>query len=81
MLIDSYIENNQLGEFIDDLMNRHKEDLLWEVWIHKVFDKDYEEYKNSLDVSNQAQVEYMTKDEVKTTVNKSKEILSNFKPQ
>lgn len=79
--MDSLIETNQLYDFIDTLMNNHQEDLLFKVWLHKVYDKSFDEFKNESNISDTAQVEYMTEQEVKTTIIKSRNILSNFSPQ
>lgn len=61
-------------------MNRKVVDEMeFEYWKHKVFDRSFEEFQKELH-SNQTQDVTMSKDEVKTTIIKSNEILSNFKP-
>lgn len=74
------IETKRFSDFIPTIINNRNDELLFDVWLHKCFNKEFNEFKESLNTDN-AQVEYLTIDEVKTTVNKSKEILSNFSPQ
>lgn len=80
--MDSLIENDMFSDFIPTIIDAHNDELLWDVWVHTIIyhRKPFNEYKDSLNTDN-AQVEYLTEDEVKTTVNKSKDILSTFKPQ
>ncbi len=68
------------SDFIPTIINNHNDELLLDVWLHKVYDKSFEEFKKSLN-TDVAQVEYLSGDEIKTTINKSKDILSDFKPQ
>lgn len=81
ILIDELIESNQFNDFIPTIINNRNDDLLFEVWLHKVYDKSFTEFKESVDTSELAQTEALTEDEIKTTINKSKEMLSDFKPQ
>lgn len=82
--MDSLIENNQFSDFIPTMINNRNDELLWDVWVHlvsgRLCDKTFNEFKDSLNTDN-AQVEYLTEDEVKTTINKSKDILSGFTPR
>ena len=80
-LFDELIECNQFNEFIDTLNERYIEEFNYNYWLHKVFNKSYPEYKKEIQLSNDAQRGYMNEDDVKATVKKSNEILSNFKPQ
>ena len=68
------------SDFIPTIINNHNDELLLGVWLHKVYDKSFDEFKKSLN-TDVAQVEYLSGDEIKTTINKSKDILSDFKPQ
>ena len=81
ILIDELIESNQFDDFIPTIINNRNDDLLFEVWLHKVYDKSFTEFKDSVDTSTIAQTEALTEDEIKTTIKKSKEMLSDFKPQ
>ena len=75
------IETNRFNDFINTLHDKYIEELNYEYWLHRVFSKSYPEFKEEIQLSNDAQRGYMDDEDIKTTVNKSKEILSNFTPQ
>lgn len=75
------IKNNKFSDFINTLYDKHIEELNYEYWLHRVFDKSYPEFIKEIQLSNDAQRGYMDEEDVKATVNKSKDILSNFTPQ
>lgn len=80
-LFDELIESNQFNDFIVTLNTKYIEDLEYDLWLHKVYDKSFEEFKKDISISRDAQAGYMDEEDVKATVKKSNEILSNFKPQ
>ena len=80
-LFDELIESNQFNDFIMTLNTKYIEDLEYELWLHKVYDKSFEEFKKDISISRDAQAGYMDEEDVKATVKKSNEILSNFTPQ
>ena len=80
-LFDELIESNQFNDFIVTLNTKYIEDLEYDLWLHKVYDKSFEEFKKDISISRDAQAGYMNEEDVKATVKKSNEILSNFKPQ
>ena len=63
------------------LNTKYIEDLEYDLWLHKVYDKSFEEFKKDISISRDAQAGYMDEEDVKATVKKSNEILSNFTPQ
>lgn len=69
-----------LSDYIDTLIDKYNEDISLEVWLHKVYDKSFSEFTKNIHNQN-AQVDVMDKEEVKTTIKKSYEILSKFQPQ
>lgn len=78
-LIDLLIENNQFSDFIDTFNEKVVEDMEFECWLHKIYDKSFVEFKEQ--VHNTMSVEVnMSEDEIKATLNKSNEILANFDP-
>ena len=79
--MDSLIEYNQFSEFISTMINIRDDELLFEVWLHKCYDKTFNEFKKDIQLSSDAQAGYMDEDDVKTTVKKSKDILSGFTPR
>ena len=80
-LFDELIESNQFNDFIVTLNTKYIEDLEYDLWLHKVYDKSFEEFKKDISISRDAQAGYMDEEDVKATVKKSNEILSKFKPQ
>ena len=80
-LFDELIESNQFNDFIVTLNTKYIEELEYELWLHKVYDKSFEEFKKDISISRDAQAGYMNEEDVKATVKKSNEILSNFTPQ
>ena len=80
-LFDELIESNQFNDFIVTLNTKYIEDLEYNLWLHKVYDKSFEEFKKDISISRDAQAGYMNEEDVKATVKKSNEILSNFTPQ
>ena len=80
-LFDELIESNQFNDFIVTLNTKYIEDLEYDLWLHKVYDKSFEEFKKDISISRDAQAGYMNEEDVKATVKKSNEIFSNFTPQ
>lgn len=80
-LLDELIETNQFSDYVSFIPTKFEEDIEFKVWLHKVFDKSFNEFKKDIKLSNDAQVGYMKEEDVKTTIQKSNEILSNFIPQ
>ena len=78
-LLNGYIQTSRFCEFINVLCEQKIEDDRWELYLHKVWDKSFAEFNESLNVT-QAQVQ-MSEFEVETTVKKSMDILGNFNPE
>ena len=76
VLLDSLILTNSLNSFIDDFIDFVKEDNEWEFFLHKVYDKSWSEFSDSVKQSeNQEPID------LGATLNKSKNILNNFTPE
>jgi hypothetical protein len=75
------IRTNRLLEFVDKLIELHndeeKDKVTWEVWLHRVFDKSFNEFKNALDDNHKAAP---TQEEVKNIVVETKNMLNGFVP-
>lgn len=80
MLLDQMIQAGRLCEFIKEFIDIRndevKEKVQWELYLHKVFDKTYEEFLK--DVKEPAQLEEADMKQVETTVKSSINILENF---
>lgn len=67
------IASGRLYEFVTEFINLENDRLLWELYLHKVFDKSFEEFKSSFAVTQ-------PKEDIETTVKDSKSILESFIP-
>lgn len=74
LLIDNLIATNKLFKFIIDLIDIVNDENIYDLWIHKVFDKSFNDFKNEI-INNEVEVE-----DIETTVKDSYNILNNFKP-
>lgn len=73
--MDCMIDQGRLFEFVLEFMDFENEKTLWELYLHKVFDKSFNEFKNSIPKSN-----VQPKENLETTVKNSFEILGGFNP-
>ena len=75
LFLDGMIKTGRFSEFVIEFMNLNSEKTMWEYYLHKVYDKSYEDFKRSL-----LPVQKPTAKDIKTTVNSSKSILGGFIP-
>lgn len=85
-----YIENGQFGQLVTDIIeSEHKrkqeeaekeeERKLWELYLHSMSDKSFNEWKNEMLTQSQPVSHEMTDAQVDATINHSREILKSFK--
>lgn len=81
--MDGMIATDRFCEFVSSFVkavNEEKEDQLdWEFFLHKVFDKPYQEFKADIETNKKNQ--NMSKQTIEATVQDSMNILQNFNPQ
>lgn len=76
VLLDGFIITNSLNNFVNDFFDFVSEDSEWEFFLHKVYDKSWSEFSDSIKQSeNQKQID------LGATLIKSKNILNNFTPE
>ena len=80
-LLDSLIENEMLSDYIDTLNEKAIFDFEFDVWLHKVEGKSFNDWREELHFDVQARNVEMDENELKTTVLKSSDILNSFEPQ
>lgn len=78
LLLDNYIKTNRLLEFVLNFIDKDNEERVYDIWLHKVHDKTYEDFKN--EVMTQSKVQATTKEEMSVVVNKNMNLLEDFKP-
>jgi hypothetical protein len=82
-LLDGMFSTGRLTEFVDgfiDTYNEEQEDkTLWELWLHRVFDKSFADFRATINGSGH-HAEAPTQEDVKNIVSETKSILNNFVP-
>lgn len=80
VLIDNLILTSSSSSFIDDFLNITKdekeEQIRWEFFLHKVFDKSWKEFNDEV---NQPIIDKEI--DLGATVKKSRNMLNNFTPE
>lgn len=65
LFIDGMIETERFLDFTIEFINQTNEDTLYQLWLHKIFDKSYEEWKRSVENKKQKN---MTEKEFETSI-------------
>lgn len=81
-LLSHYIRTGRMCEFIEefiDIVNRERnEEKNWEYFLHKVFDKSYNDFLKEIEHAEPAEPEEVDMEQVETTVKNSMKILESF---
>ena len=76
------IKMHRLEQFVTELVTIHNEEMedktLWDIWLHRIFDKGFDEFKKSLGGHNEKAAP--TQEEVKSIAMDSRNILAGFVP-
>lgn len=82
-LLNGMFRTGRLAEFVDEVINIHneeyKEKTMWELWLHRVFDKSFEEFTET--INSRQNAEAPTQGDVKNIISGSKNILNDFVPK
>ena len=76
ILIDHLISNGDFFDWVIEFIDAENDRQAWEVWLHKVIDKSFEEFRESI----QTHVNQMDDEQLETTISDSKSILNAFIP-
>ncbi|WP_195547818.1 hypothetical protein [Holdemania sp. 1001095H_141210_F2] len=79
LLLDNMITTGRFLEFILELIDIQNDEKIHDVWIHKVFDKSFDDFKKL--VFESKEIADVDNQNVETTIKESFEILNNFNPQ
>lgn len=77
LLLDQMIRSVCFSEFVKELAENEIQDYLWELFLHKVEGKTFEDFLEECDVNQKNSPD----DNLETTINYSFDLLNNFKPQ
>lgn len=81
--MDGMIQAGRFYEFVIDFIKTTNQEMEekydWEYFIHKVFDKSYQEFKEEIKTNKENQE--MSEQDIETTVQYSMNILNNFNPE
>ena len=81
ILIDGMVRTGRMMDFVDEIVSirndEEEEKILYEVWLHKIFDKSYTEFRESIGMNKTAAP---TQEDIATTVRGSKDLLNSFNP-
>lgn len=85
-LMGNMMRVGRFSEFVDNIIevvNKETEDKgeqrMWELYLHRVFDKSYSEFTEAQKVEQDNRK--MTTSEIETTIAMSNSILANFNPE
>ena len=80
--LDGVIQTGRFRHFVGELINAYNkersEQIEWEVYLHKVHNMSYSEYKEELETNKNNRE--MSEGTIETTVMHSMDILNNFNP-
>lgn len=74
LLLDSVLMSGGLSDFIVNFWELHDEEVTWQVWLHKVHDKSFDDFKQSLTRS------HTSKEQLETIIGDSQSLLQGFTP-
>lgn len=72
-ILDKYLEQNRLSDFIYEVWSIHNDEEIFDIWLHKVDDKSYQDFRDSLIPSKP-----VDEKEVANTIEYSTNILNAF---
>ena len=82
LFVDGMIQTGRFSFFVRSFMqeihNEKDERTLWEFYLHRVFDKSFDDFKE--DLSTDRKNRQMSEFAMETTIKNSMDILKNFKP-
>lgn len=81
--MDAMMQAGRFAEFVSEFINtinaETEETAKWDIFLHKVWDKTYNEFDNAIKVEQDNK--NMSASEIETTIQMSNDILANFNPE
>ena len=82
--MDNFIANGEFYHFVVSFINKVAEEKIhqmrWDVWLHKIFDMDFEAYVRLLESEGKEKREEFTDEKIVDTINDSRNMLDGFIP-
>ena len=79
--VTQMIRMRRFEEFVMQLVEMHNDEMedksMWEVWLHKIFDKSFAEFRDDITEKNTAAP---TQEETESIVQESYDLLNSFVP-
>lgn len=75
-LLDGVIYMRRFSSFIDEMIESENEKILWDFYLHRVFDKSFAQFKRSFETHAVPPSE----ERIEATVTESKSMLKQFIP-
>lgn len=76
LLLDQIIPAGDFSEFVSTVWQMQDEEMQWQYFLAKVFDKSFEDFKETMKPQ-----QGMTQKEIKTTINDSMTMMDAFIPE
>lgn len=77
LILDCYAAQGRLYEFVTEFIGIHNEDEMYRLWLHRVHDKSYSEFKEEV---KQLQDQEFIPGQIEATISESRDMLDNFNP-
>jgi len=77
--MDAMIQNSKFCEFITKVVKAKHEADEWEIYLHKVWDKSFGDFKKEIQLNQQHQ--HMSTSQMENTIHGSMDILNRFNPE
>ena len=75
LLLDGMLDTGRFTSFILDFIDIHNDEFLFKIWLHRIYDKSFDDFKNA------ATAKPITRADVGATIKESEEILNSFVPE
>lgn len=76
LLLDQLIPTGDLSDFISTVWEIREEEMQWQYFLSKVFDKSFEDFKETMKPQ-----QGMTQQEIETTIKDSMSMMNTFIPE
>ena len=83
IFLNGMIQTHRFSEFVEsfvEIVNKERQEKHnWEYFLHRIFDKSYNEFKDEIKVNQDNQ--NMSESQIEATILHSNNILKNFNPE